>query len=528
MKKLTCVALALCGAGLLFASPSGESAAEGSRELTIWEGLWANASVSVTNLAETPLYQEVMRRTGIDVTFIHPAQGQEREAFNLMIASNDLPDMIYTRWPTEYPGGPEKAISDGVIIRLNDVIANNAPNLSALFAKNPEWLKAAKTDSGTHYMFPFIRGDDYLMVFFGPQLRADWLDQLGMEVPETLAEWDTVLSAMKSEGLVEYPLTFTNFRRGRGINGPGNAFIQPFGTTWSFHQDDGGNVQFGPYQDSFGDFLAFFKDWFDRGLVDPEFFSNERNTFNAKILNGDTGAWTSYTGSGIGAYLDANGGKGTFDIWAAPYPVLNKGDTPFFGQRDNPVRGSGMAVTTQARDVETAADFADFAYGEEGHVLFNFGLEGESYEWSTSYPGFEGERWPVYTDAMNSDPEGRTLSQMGGLYTRSFYSGPIVQDRRYMYQYARRPQQRDAVVLWGQTDAATHMLPAVTATPDEAEDLAEMMSDIETYVEEMFVKFITGQEPLDNFDAFQSRLQQMGIERAIEIKQAGLARYNSR
>ena len=97
-----------------------------------------------------------------------------------------------------------------------------------------------------------------------------------------------------------------------------------------------------------------------------------------------------------------------------------------------------------------------------------------------------------------------------------------------MYQYARRPQQRQAVVLWGQTDAAQHMLPAVTATPSEAEELAEMMSDINTYVEEMFVKFITGQEPLSNFGAFQSRLQQMGIERAIEIKQAGLQRYNSR
>ena len=83
-------------------------------------------------------------------------------------------------------------------------------------------------------------------------------------------------------------------------------------------------------------------------------------------------------------------------------------------------------------------------------------------------------------------------------------------------------------MIWGQTDAAKHMLPAVTATPDEAEELAEMMSDIETYVEEMFVKFITGQEPLDNFGAFQDRLKQMGIERAIEIKQAGLARYNAR
>ena len=67
---------------------------------------------------------------------------------------------------------------------------DHAPNLSALFAKNPEWHKAAKTDTGTLYMFPFIRGDDYLMVFFGPQLRRDWLDQLGLEVPETLAEWE--------------------------------------------------------------------------------------------------------------------------------------------------------------------------------------------------------------------------------------------------------------------------------------------------------------------------------------------------
>ena len=52
-----------------------------------------------------------------------------------------------------------------------------------------------------------------------------------------------------------------------------------------------------------------------------------------------------------------------------------------------------------------------------------------------------------------------------------------------------------------------------------------MMSDVNTYVEEMVVKFITGQEPVSNLGAFQSRLQQMGIERAIEIKQAGMERY---
>lgn len=530
MKKALLVTIAiLFVTGFAFATGQGEEATgEGPRELTIWEGLWYNASVSVASLDETPLYQEVQRRTGVDVTWIHPPQGQEEEQFNLMIASNDLPDMIYwDNWITNYPGGPEKAISDGVIIELNDVFDEYAPNLTGLFEENPFWEKSAKTDNGTFYAFPFIRGKEDLMVFFGPQLRRDWLDQLGLDVPETLAEWEEVLVAFRDAGLSEHPLTFTRFDRGRGINGPGNAFIQPFGVTWDFYRVDG-EVRFGPYEDEYLEFLTFFKDWFDRGLVDPEFFSNERNTFDAKILNGEVGAWTSYTGSGIGAYLDANAGEGTFDIIAAPYPVIEAGDTPFFGQRDNPLPGQGMAITTQAEDVQLAAEFADYAYGDEGHILFNFGIEGESYEWTTEYPGFEGIDWPEYTETVTNDPDGRTLAQMGGLYTRSFYSGPIVQDYRYIYQYARRPAQRDAIQIWSRTEAADHMLPSITATPDEAQELAEIMSEVETYREEMFVRFITGQEPLSNFDEFQARLEQMGIERAVEIKQAGLERFDAR
>ena len=54
------------------------------------------------------------------------------------------------------------------------------------------------------------------------------------------------------------------------------------------------------------------------------------------------------------------------------------------------------------------------------------------------------------------------------------------------------------------------------------------MSEVNTYREEMVVKFITGQEPIANFSQFQARLKQMGIERAIAIKQAGLERFNAR
>ena len=66
--------------------------------------------------------------------------------------------MIYWNWVKDYPGGPEKAVSDGVLIKINDLVAKYAPNLTQRYREHPEWEKAVKTDSGTMYCFPFIRG----------------------------------------------------------------------------------------------------------------------------------------------------------------------------------------------------------------------------------------------------------------------------------------------------------------------------------------------------------------------------------
>lgn len=530
MKKLLMVFLILCvAAGMVTANGKEEAgAASEVRELTIWEGLWANASVSVSTLDDTPLYKEVQKRTGIDVTWIHPPQGQENENFNLMIASNELPDAIWRNWIGGYPGGPEKAIADEVIIKHNDLLENHAPNYMAYLKTNPVGAKQVKTDSGTMYGFNFFRGHDDLMVFFGPQMRKDWLDDLGLERPETLADWEEMLTAFKTSGKTDTPLGFTKIGKGRDITSQ-DVFIQPFRTAWDFYIADNGNIQFGPMDDAFKDYLTLMNDWYNKGLIDPEFVSCERKAFDAKILNGDIGAWVSYTGSGIGAYLDAKRGSGeVYDLVATTYPVVNAGDTPFKGQRDTTGKSDAMAITTQAKNPELAAEFFDYAYGEEGTILFNFGIEGESFTWVTDYPGFEGEKFAKYTDLMMNNPDGKTLSQMGGLYTRSFYAGPIVQNRQYIWQYANRPAQQEAIQLWAKTDAAVHNMPPITSTPDESEDLATIMAEISTYREEMAIKFITGQEPLSNFGAFQDRMVQMGIERATEIKQAGLERYNAR
>lgn len=518
---------------VLVAAAYGTGEAEGSQEeservVSIYRALNASIASVIPTFSDSPLWQEYEERVDIDVEWVHPPVGQEGEAFNLMIASGDLPDMIYLSGWFSYPGGPNKAITDGVIISLNDVIAEDAPNLKALYEEHPDWELNAKTDDGTHFMFPFVRESEELMVYWGPQARQDWLDQVGLDVPVTLEDWEEMILAFREAGLSESPLSFSGFRVSwlAGFNHLGSVLVQPFGVTWDFFVEEG-EVKFGPYEDAFADHLAFMKDWWDKGYIEPEALTNDRAAYDAKVLNGDIGVWFGYTGGGIGKYLDATEDP-EFDIVGLPYPVQNEGETPFFGQYDHPINGYGLAITPQADDVTLAAEFADYSYSEEGHLLNNFGVEGLTYEWRTDYPAANGERWPIYTDYMTNNPDGLTFAQMGYMHTQAFGGGHIVQDRRYIYQYAGRPQQQAAIATWSRTEAAQHRMPRVTPTPEEAQELASIMAEVHTYREEMYVRFLTGQEPLSAFEDFHAQLEQLGIERAIEIYQAALDRFNAR
>jgi putative aldouronate transport system substrate-binding protein len=511
------VVLIVAVAMIMPAAGSQQQAATAPRRISVYDGLWENIATLVNDLNGTPLYQEVARRTGIEVEWVHPPAGGDQEFFNLMIAADDLPDAIYRSW-TGYPGGPQKALDDGVLIPLNDVIARSAPNFNALMAANPDWDRGARTDAGTQYMFPFIRGHGSLLVFFGPALRADWLEELNLEVPETIDEWETVLTALRQKTGGQGPLTMTSFQSGGRQVKTGPAWVSAFGIRMDFYRDNG-VVKFGQYEPAYRDFLEVFRRWYANGLIDPEFITNDLATFNAKVLNDRAGAFLGYTGSNIGVFLDAKRDDPVFDIVAAPYPVLQRGQTPFSGQRDFPLPGNGLGITSAARNPELVAEWADFAFGAEGHMLYNFGIEGESYNMIDGFP--------QYSDIIMNNPEWGVAPGLG-MYTRAVYSGPIVQDERYIVQYLGRDQQRDALEKWFRTDAENNIMPPVTPTPQESQRLSAIMTEVNTYADEMFVRFIVGDEPLSNFPQYRAQLQRMGIEEAIAIRQAALDRFNAR
>ena len=166
--------------------------------ITYWCNLNENIGSYYKDMGESPFGKGLMENTGVDITFLHPPTGGENEQFNLLVADGDLPDVMEYHWQN-YPGGPEKAISDGVIVSLNDIIDQYCPNLKAYLDANPEIARQCRTDDGNYYAFPFIRGNEELRVTEGLFIRQDWLDELGLEIPTTIDEWHTVLTAFKEE-----------------------------------------------------------------------------------------------------------------------------------------------------------------------------------------------------------------------------------------------------------------------------------------------------------------------------------------
>ncbi|MFS6554331.1 hypothetical protein VPJ68_02290, partial [Parabacteroides distasonis] len=88
---------------------------------------------------------------------------------------------------------------NGILIPLNDLIAEHAPNIQALFKKYPALEAMCTSSDGNIYALAGWWGDinDYVPDYL--YIRQDWLDNLGLEMPHTIDELYDVLTAFKEQ-----------------------------------------------------------------------------------------------------------------------------------------------------------------------------------------------------------------------------------------------------------------------------------------------------------------------------------------
>ena len=496
-------------------SESGSVDAMTGNTLSVWgqSSVWLPANE--TDINAVPFFIELQKQTDVKLD-LQAASGDVQQQFNLMIAGgrDNLPDIIDNA--EFFEGGATAAYEKGYIIELNDLIDKYAPNYKKYLTEHPEIDKMVKTDDGKYLTFPMIRGQDELCCFNGLIVRKDWLDQAGLAVPETMEDWYQVLTVFKHDFGAVAPFVLDAKNRFHYSN-----FAQAYGTTYDYFQKDG-NIVFGPIEPGFKDFLAEMNQWYDEGLIDPNYLTSDQKARDAAMTTGQAGAIWFAVGGGIGKYMEAvTPNDPAYELVGAPSPVLTRGDTPMMGYKSAYASISGAAISSNCKNVELAVRFMDYGYSEAGHMLFNFGIEGESYEMT------DGK--PVYKEVITKNPQGLTISQAMSYYLgASHMASGFVQDIDYYNQYLSRQQQREAVATWSKTEASKYLLPLISPTAEEASELGSLETDIWTLVDENVAYFITGERDISEFDDFVAEVKSMDIDKAIEIKQATLDRYNSK
>ncbi|MDO3412481.1 extracellular solute-binding protein [Saccharibacillus sp. CPCC 101409] len=492
-----------------------EGGEDGATPISIWASLNTNVSITLKSMNEIAAIREWEKKTGIKAEFQHPAVGAETEQFNVMLASNELPDVMFVY------GDYAKLYNDGSIIRLNDLIDEFAPNLKKILDENPEVAKQLKADNGDIYAMPHLRLGEY-KTFGGMFIRQDWLDELGLARPETLDEWETVLKAFKEKKGVSAPLLYGVPPKMSTMGPAAPNFLEAYGITNTTFLKDG-KVAYGPIEPEYKEFLTLFHRWYEEGLIDPDFATNDQKTFDAKILDSQAGAFFTFIGGGIGRYLPALQEKDPdANLTPVQYPVENKGDEPMFTGRSWEWSGAGATITKSNKNPEETVKALDYFFGEEGHMLKNFGIEGETYTMKNGYP--------TYTDEILHNPDGLSVVQAMAKYFIANYPFVGEDDDRYNEQYYQLQQQKDAVKLFSKYSENTVQvsIPPVSLTTEESNEYSKIMNDITTYRDEMFIKFAMGAEPIDNFDSYVAQIKKFNIDRALEIQQNALDRYNAR
>ena len=392
--------------------------------------------------------------------------------------------------------------------------------MKAVLESNETWYKTNVTSSGDIIGAPFIRGDAYLCSGAGLIIRQDWLDDLNLEVPQTPDELYDVLVAFKEKKGATLPFTTTNSWMRHVVNG--GMISSAYGQVKSDWYQIDGEIHYGRAEAEYKDTLAFLNKLYEEGLLDPNFASNDNNTVYSNMANGISGVTVGATGGYIGTILNAvEKDNPTYDLTGFGPLVAKEGDVAYSGYYSNALTGDTLFMTSQCKNKEAAVKFMNYGYTEEGYMLLNFGIEGESYTMVDGYP--------TYTELITKNPNGWSMQQALAQYTMSWNAGPFVQDKRYMEQYAARPQQKAAQAHWAETDAAKYMVPTLSIAEEDQAEYSKLWADINTFVSEMMIQYITGTADLNNFQKdYLDQLKTMGIDRVIELRQEALDAFNAR
>lgn len=479
--------------------------------LTIWSPLNSSASKHIASYNDNTAIQKYQEKTGVTVKYIHPAIGQEKEQFNLMMATGDLPDIIIGA--SLYMGGVFQGMADGVFFDVTDYLPAYAPDYWNVIEEHDDFYREISNDDGRipGFFAYKVPGDP---PFQRVILREDILKEIGVDIPMTLDEYEPMFQKMLAKGITPYVLSRTGYEEQfMGI-------YDVWAENGSSFFNDNGTIKYGPIEPGFKKYLELMNSWYKKGYISKDFTSLDVNQMRTLLDTKKTGMITD----AIVANFNRSQQMG-YTVTAAPYPRLYLGQKLHYERNDATPRMTQTeavgAISATSKNKEAAIRYLNYAYTEPGIELLNWGIEGLNFE------KVNGKN--VYTPLMLENPKFGT-EEASYIYKLHFFPKYNLPDTQVHANLLKSPEALASRFKWSpdyDMDSA-HLLPNIQLTVDELNRRTKLMADISTYADEMVLKFIIGATPLSEFDSFVNTCKRLGIDEAISLTQQAYNRYMSK
>ncbi|MEU4392113.1 extracellular solute-binding protein [Kribbella sp. NPDC023855] len=464
--------------------------------------------------------------------------GPAKEKRQISLASGDYPDLyLLIPWVDQFTQADLLRLSNqGVVVPLNQLIDQYGPNIKKALDAEPEWKAMATAPDGKIYGLPQWV-DCYHCSYQGKLwMNSAWLKKLGLQQPKTTEDMVKVLRAFKTQDpngngkADEIPLSASV--RDALIPYFMNAFIyDPQGTSGNNNSTlvlKDGKVDTQANKDGWREGLKYLSSLYKEGLIDKGAFTQNPDALQQQGDSGKVPILGSATVLHLGIAVSIGRADGRDKQYDAVPPLTGPQGVNHTGYNFPSAPGATFVLTNKATPEEQiqAIKLLDYMFTDEGQINAFWGKEGKT--WRKPQAGdvaLDKSLKPLYAQiqqkpgATPPNSGWQALAQYNNT-ERYRNSEAIATDIYSQAGFERRLFEATKLYEGKEDKSAIYPYWKVWIDPSLGSEIATLQTNIENYIQQNALQFITGSKNIDSdWDAYVKGLEGLGLKRYLEIQQ---------
>lgn len=489
-----------------------------------------------------------LEQFGIDIELEEISTVETKSIINTRLAADvDLPDILSTEAFTLLE--IDDLYKNGKIISYSDY-AEYMPNILETLEKIPSLKLSTMNSDGKILSCRQVVYNRQHVTTWG-HIRHDWLQTLGMDYPTTIQELrDTIIAFqendMNGNGKKDETLYLNGAATASQVFGPAFGAYDLVAANNAWHADESGTVVHAMTTDNAKAYLAFMSGMYKDGLIWQQSFTATTEERNAYEATDAKGAFVSAFWDSVIQNLDGFS-KNRPHEFTPILPLAGEGYASKMKIR-NYLASSDKLITKACGDPARAVTFMDYFYTAEGSQIQYLGEVSPGGEWysrdilveQVSALGLEADPLMMALTPKGQEQAAKeeniqaylgvnygiwpsNLVGLNDTVVAEFATGFDPEAGRIASDVKRNKMLLD----WTNDSANTYAETSFAAPTAEQSDAIRDAAELYTYMDEMFVKFLTGAESLDQWDSFLKTCKDAGLEDITAVMQARHDTYKS-